>query len=1219
MSERPFVHLHCHSHYSLLDGASRIPELVERVKGLGMNAVALTDHGNLYGAIELYREAKSAGVKPIIGYEAYVAPGKRTERDAKGMSEAAYHLTLLARNKQGFRNLIQMASIAFLEGFYYRPRIDKELLEAHRDGLICLSGCASSEFSTLILKNQMDEATELARWYARVFGENFYVEIQSNGLEVQRLCAEGAIDIARRLGLPLVATCDAHYLCQADAGAHDVLLCINTGKQRSDENRLKYGSDQFFVRGPEDVYAQFPDQEEAVHRSQQIADRCELELDFKTRHFPVFDPPKGKTAEDYLRELCEQGLKERYGDSGGTGWPPTSAPDKPPTRGGQPVAPEERLKLELDVINGLGFAGYFLIVWEFVRFARERGIPCSARGSACGSLVSYVLHLSHVDPLEYDLLFERFLDPNRTEAPDIDIDFCQERREEVLQYVREKYGEGSVAQIATFGTLAARAAVRDVGRVLGIELPRVDQIAKMIPQQLGITLDGAIRQNPDLRKEYENDPRIHELIDIARKLEGTNRNVGTHAAGVVIANGLLTDHVPVQRVWPKGDAGTRGHADTETSGGDESDAIAAAVAQSRPRVSAAPVREAPITTQWTMDDLDKVGLLKMDFLGLRNLTLLDKAVRLIKQTRGVDVDLFQLPKDDRETFALLQKGDTQGVFQFESGGIRDLLTRMKPDSIRDIIAANALYRPGPLGGGMLDAYIKRKHGQEKPDYPHPLMEDILSESYGVMVYQEQVMRILNRLGGIELSSAYACIKAISKKKHEIIDQRRAEFVAGAQQRGVNADVAQEIFKLITHFGGYGFNKSHSTAYAQLAYQTAYLKAHYPAEFMAAVLTSEIGNTDKIVEHFDNARQRGLEVLPPDVNRGEADFTVQDGRIVYGLAGIRGFGRKACDHLVQKRQEGGPFKDLIDFCERVDQKVVPRAAMEALIKSGAFDALGPNRRSLMEALAGALQAGTDLQSDRRTGQPHFDFFDADSAADTAQQTLIDLPEWPDPEKLRHEKEALGFYISSHPLARHAETLRQFSTHTVSQLVELAQAGSVAEVVIGGMVTGVRYTNAKRSRSGNTRMARFHLEDLTGAAECVIFPDDFLRHKDQVRDENICFVKGVVDRTREKPGLLVNRILTLEQAQRELTRGLLLRLGIGRHREEDLPAIGRMLQKTPGRCPVYLDITDAAGKHALLRLGENYAIEPSRLAASDLESLLGPGNVKFVGQANGNGRN
>jgi DNA polymerase III subunit alpha len=581
MTDRPFVHLHCHSHYSLLDGASRIPKLVERVKALGMNAVALTDHGNLYGAIELYREATAAGIKPIIGYEAYVAPGRRTERDAKGMSEAAYHLTLLARNETGFRNLIKMASAAFLEGFYYRPRIDKELLEAHSEGLICLSGCASSEFSTLILKNQLDQATDLARWYAKVFGpENFFIEIQSNGVEVQRLCAEGAIDIARRLGMPLVATCDAHYLCQADSGAHDVLLCINTGKQRSDDNRLKYGSDQFYVRPPAEMYEQFPGQEEAVRRSQAIADRCELQLDFKKRHFPIFTPPNGKTADDYLRDLCEAGLRERYADR------PSEALK----------AAEERLTHELDVIRRLGFAGYFLIVWDFVRFARERGIPAGARGSACGALVSYVLHISHVDPLEYDLLFERFLDPNRTEAPDIDIDFCQERREEVLQYVRDKYGEASVAQIASFGTLAARAAVKDVGRVLGVPLARTDQISKMIPQQLGITLDDALKMNPDLRREYDSDSQVRELINIAKKLEGTNRNATTHAAGVVIANGPLTDFVPVQRAWPKGEMGDT-HRPDVTPGEEE-----ATLAAPRARWTA-PVREAPITTQWTMEDL----------------------------------------------------------------------------------------------------------------------------------------------------------------------------------------------------------------------------------------------------------------------------------------------------------------------------------------------------------------------------------------------------------------------------------------------------------------------------------------------------------------------------------------------------------------------------------------------------------------------------------------
>src|SRR5262245_42034640 len=636
-----FVHLHCHSHYSLLDGANRIPELVAQTKKLGMNAVALTDHGNLYGAIEFYSECKAAGINPIIGYEAYVAPGHRSARDTGGGEEHSFHLTLLAKNRTGFQNLIKMASVAFLEGYYYRPRIDKELLEAHKDGLICLSGCASSEFSRAILKEQMDEARQLAEWFAKVFGKNFYVEIQNNGLDIQKRCAEGAIDIANKLGAPLVATCDAHYLCQADSDAHDVLLCINTGKTRKDQNRMRYGSTEFYVRPPEEMLKLFGDQADAVRRSQEIADGCDIQLDFKARHFPVFTPPGKKKPEDYLRELCEEGLVLRYGK-------------KPPQ------AVRERLEHEIKIICRMGFASYFLIVWDFVRFARENNIPAGARGSACGALVSYVLQLSHVDPLEYDLLFERFLDPNRSEAPDIDIDFCQERREEVIAYVRQKYGEGSVAQIGTFGTMAARAAIKDVGRVLDVPLDRVNALTKLIPTTLHITIDESLAQVPDLKKEYDSDGTIRELIDIARKLEGTNRNAGTHAAGVVIANGPLTDYVPLQRVVRKGE-------DAAKNG-----------------------QQLSVTTQWVMGDLEKVGLLKMDFLGLRTLTLLDHCVKLVEKTRGEKLDLQKLPLTGEDpkvkrTYELLQRGKGKGVFQLESEGIRELLKRMKPDNIRDII------------------------------------------------------------------------------------------------------------------------------------------------------------------------------------------------------------------------------------------------------------------------------------------------------------------------------------------------------------------------------------------------------------------------------------------------------------------------------------------------------------------------------------------------------
>jgi DNA polymerase-3 subunit alpha len=1169
-TDRSFVHLHCHSHYSLLDGASRIPELVRRVKEQGMNAVALTDHGNLYGAIELYREATAAGIKPIIGYEAYVAPGHRTSRDNRGISgEASYHLTLLAKNNTGFKNLIKMASVAFLEGYYYRPRIDKELLEAHSEGLICLSGCASSEFSTFILKDQMKEARQLAEWFHRVFRDNFYVEIQNNGLDIQRMCYEGAVDIAQKVGLPIVATCDAHYLCQGDADTHDVLLCINTKRLRSDQNRMRYGSDQFYVRGPEEMYNLFPEQVDAVRRSQEIADQCDLQLDFKKRHFPVFTPPEGKKPEDYLRELCERGLTDRYGAN-------------------PPQAVRDRLELELGVISRLGFAGYFLIVWDFVRFAQERKIPCGARGSACGALVSYVLKFSHVDPLEYDLLFERFLDPNRAEAPDIDIDFCQEGRDAVIQYVKEKYGEKSVAQIVTFGTLAARAAVKDVGRVLGMERSRTDQLAQWIPARVGMTLDDALSQSPDLRKAYDTDPQVREVIDIARKLEGTNRNAGVHAAGVVIANGDLSDYVPLHT------------AESES----------AETGQAKQKV---------VTTQWTMEDLEKVGLLKMDFLGLRTLTMIDDAVKLIKQNHHIDIDVYQLPLDDAATYALLQSGDAQGVFQFESDGIRGLLQRMKPDNIRDLIACTALYRPGPMQGGMHDAYVNRKHGREKPDYAHEVMREILSETHGIMVYQEQVMRVLNRLGGIELSSAYACIKAISKKKQDTIDQRRAEFIAGAKQRGLAEETARDIFQLIVYFGGYGFNKSHSAAYALVSYQTAYLKAHYPAEFLAAVLISETGKTEKMVPHIEAARRRGLEVLPPDVNASDVHFSVQHGKVRFSLAAIRGMGIKAAETLVAERQANGPYRDLFDLCERIDQRTVSRAAVEALIKAGGMDAFGVSRAALMTGLAGALQAGSNFQEDRRHGQKNiFDMLGGEEDAEKAStpRKMQDLPEWHDSEKLANEKDALGFYFSSHPLARHEETMRRYSSYPVSKLTELPGG---ADVLIGGMLTNVRFTNAKRSRSGNTQMARGNLEDLGGSIEWVIFPDDYLANKEAVRDENVCFVKATVDRSRDTPGLIINRIMTVEQAQRESTRGLLVKLISGTHNEDMLSRIGQMLQRTPGRCPVFLEVTDPGGRRAVLRLGEPFAVDMTRLVIGELETLLGPGQVHYIASSYTNGRN
>lgn len=1178
MADRPFVHLHCHTHYSLLDGASRIPELVQHVKTLGMNAVAMTDHGNLYGAIEFYRECQAAGLNPVIGYEAYVAPNRRTDREPRRAStesdDAIYHhLTLLARDLTGFKNLIKMSSLAFLEGYHYKPRIDKELLEAHSEGVICLSGCAAAEFSDYILRDRLDEARKVAEWFARLFKDRFYVEIQNNGLEIQRLCAEGAIDIANQLGLPLVATSDAHYLKQDDWVAHDVLLCINTGRLRSNPKRFRFEGNQFHIRGPEEMYALFPAHPDAVKRSQEIANRVAIEIDFKKRHFPVFTPPAGRKPEDYLRELAEQGLRERY-------------------RGNPPPAARARFEHELGIITRMGFASYFLIVWDFVRFALENGIPASARGSACGALISYVLKLSHVDPLEYDLLFERFLDPNRSEAPDIDIDFCQERREQVIAYVKQKYGEESVAQIATFGTLGAKQVLKDVGRVLDVPLARVTQLTNWVPRGLHVSIDDTLRESPEFREAYTTDPQVKELVDIAQRLEGTNRQAGIHAAGVVIANGPLTDYVPVHRAVRKGE-------DTGRGG------------------------EVAVATQWVMGDLEKVGLLKMDFLGLRTLTLVENALQLIAKTRGHKIDIQNLPLDDPETFALLQRGDAKGVFQFESDGIRELLKRLRPDNIRDIIACTALYRPGPLGGGMVDMYINCKHGREQPQYAHPVMEEILGETHGVMVYQEQVMRILNRLGGIELSSAYACIKAISKKKQEIIDQRKAEFLKGAVERGVDDATAKDIFDKIVYFGGYGFNKSHSAAYAYISYQTAYLKAHYTPEFMAALLTSEIDDGNKrdiLVEHFDDAKKLGHPVQPPNVNTCYPDFTVVNGQILFGLVAIKGLGRGAAEAIVRARQEQGPFHDLFDFCERIDVKLVSKAAIEKIIKAGAMDCFGARRAQLWHVLPRALQSASQLQTDRKHGQLNlFEALDgSDAPADGAgaAEALPEVEEWPPAEKLKYEKEALDFYVSSHPLAQYDDMIQLFSSHRAGSLRELENG---QEVLIGGMLTLVRFMNTKKARNGNSRYARFKLEDFSGIAECVMWPDDYVRYKDLVEEDRICFVGATVEKTREEPGLLVNRILTIEQAQKERTTGVVLALRLAEHGPGQLDQVARILQRARGSVPVFLYVRDAVGKQMVLKAADLFRVNPANLARGELEAVLGPGTVHFSRQGNGrNGR-
>ena len=1181
MSTPPFVHLHCHSHFSLLDGASPIDKLVNRAKELGMNALALTDHGNLHGALDFYRKAKDVGINPIIGYEAYIAPGSRFARDGGTLKENSYHLTLLAQNRTGYKNLVKLASRAYLEGFYFKPRIDKEILEEFNEGIVCLSGCVSGELSRTLLNEssgspQWDDALEIARWFHRTFGDRYFLEIQNNGLEIQRLAMERTVEVANRLGLPLVATSDAHYVNREDAEAQDVLLCINTGKFRTDKNRMRMEGDQFFLRSPDEMYQALPGYEEALHQSQRIADSVNIELELGKRHFPSFTLPPGKTADELLRELCLTGLKERYADD------PERLVD------GELAPPVmERLERELHVINQLGFPNYFLIVWDFVRYSRERSIPATARGSGVGSIVSYALYLSHVCPLKYDLLFERFLDESRKEAPDIDIDFCKDRRNEVIQYVKDKYGEANVAQIGTFGTLAAKAAIRDVGRALGMPIPAVDKVCAAVPEELHITLDKALEKSADLKRMYDTDHEVRELLNLARKIEGLARNVGTHAAAVVIADQPLVEYVPLCRVTGKEE----------------------------------------IITQWAMGDVEAAGLLKMDFLGLRNLTILSKAVDLIEQTTGRRVDPQKFPLEDKETFALLCRGETKGIFQLESGGIRDLLQKMKPDHFRDIIATNALYRPGPLEGGMVDEYIQVKHGRKQAEYAHPVMKEVLEETHGVMVYQEQVMRIINRLGNIPLSNAYSCIKAISKKKEKDIVKYESQFLEGATSHGLTKNQAAELFEMIKKFAGYGFNKSHSTAYALIAYMTAYLKAHYAVEFMAALLSGDIPGRnfktkDQLVEHLEDCRRMNIEVVSPDVNRSCEDFTVQDGKIYFGLSAIKGCGGSAAGAIVDARKAGGPFKDLFDFCERVDPAGCGRATIETLIKAGAFDSFGARRSQQMASVERALQSGAAMHSDRKTGQKGlFDAMDDEEQSTTAKASLPDIPEWETKQQLAGEKEVLGFYLSSHPLAEHQQTLSTYCTHTLDQLATLPAR---TEVMVGGSMAAIKYSQTKNPRPDKpSKYVMFDLEDMSGTVRCILWPDDFLLHGHRVEADAILVVRGSIDRRGDEANLIVNELIPLEDLAGRFTRGMVVRVTEEQHTQRGLEDLFEVLRGYPGSCELQLVVCLADGSKVHLKSG-GLRIDLNPEMRTRVDQLLGPGNVKLLSSpprstapSNGNG--
>ena len=1185
MSTLPFTHLHCHSHYSLLDGASTIERLINRTVELEMNALAITDHGNLHGALEFYTAAQQAGINPIIGYEAYIAPGSRFQKDAGNQKESSYHLTLLAKDRVGFANLLQLATKAYLEGFYFKPRIDREILSAHNEGIICLSGCLSSEFSRSLIGTSYDQQESLKQsrdiigWFQKTFGDRYFIEIQDNGLDIQRQVTDVALELARETGVPPVATCDCHYVNREDSEAQDILLCVNTGRFRSDATRMRMDSSEFFLKSPSEMHSSFEGLDRstitgAVARTQEIADSVSIDLDMGKRHFPGFDLPSGRTASQELRQLCLDGLRERY--------------HAIPKRWADGVVNSElhadvmdRLDRELGVIDTLGFASYFLIVWDFVRHARENNIPASARGSGVGALVAYALYLSHVCPLEYDLLFERFLDINRLEAPDIDIDFCKQRRGEVIDYVKKKYGEANVAQIGTFGTLAARAAIRDVGRALGMPVPRVDQIVALVPDQLGISLEEATVPGSQLAAACEDDQDVAELVDLAGRIEGLARNVGTHAAAVVIADRPLVEYVPLQRVTGKEE----------------------------------------VITQWAMGDVERAGLMKMDFLGLRYLTVVAKTLDIIEKTRGVRPDPFAFPLEDKETFDTLCRGETKGIFQLESGGIRDLLQRMKPDHFLDIVAVNALYRPGPLEGGMVDEYVNVKHGRKKAEFLHPVMEDVLAETHGVMVYQEQVMRILERLGDIELSKAYTCIKAISKKKLEVIAAFREQFLEGAQAKGLSKSAASDMFGLIEKFAGYGFNKSHSTAYALLAFHTAYLKTHYPTEFMAALLSGDIPGRnfkkkDALVEHIEDCRRMGIDVVAPDINTSGVDFTVSNGQILFGLTAIKGCGEQAALAICKERQANGPFSDLYDLCGRVDPSLVNKTAIESLAKAGALDALagsGEHRGAILAGVERALAAGAARMADRRSGQKNlFEVFD-DAPSDDQDQAasiLPDVPRLSDFDIRSKEKEVLGYYVHSHPLAEYADVLGVMCSHNTSTLHAAPSKGSV---VIGGLVAALRLSNTKQARPGSThtRYAMFDLEDIEGLVRTICWPEEYARVGETIQPDSVIVVTGSIDRRvgSEETNLIVNNLLPVAEVWKQPISSLSIKLIDPRHSTHTLDSLVAILKRHPGSIPIRLVLELVDGRRVLME-ADGEKVTWSHALYAELLELLGSGCVRVA---------
>ena len=1148
-----FVHLHVHTQYSLLDGAIRVPDLLDQCQTFGMDSVAITDHGAMFGALDFYVKANKAGIKPIVGCEFYIAPTHRSERK-QFHGTSAFHLVLLAMNHTGYKNLMKLASIAQFEGYYYKPRIDLELLTDLNEGLIALTACLHGHIPWLIKQHDMKGATKKAREYYEIFGDRLYFELQENGIAEQTIVNDGLIHLSQEMGVPLVATNDCHYLTREESHAHEVLLCIQTQRTINDAKRFRFSTDELFFKSPELMQTSFKDHPEAIKTSVEIAERCNLELEFGNFYFPIFPVPEAETLDSLFTTACRDGLAERF-----------EAMRKADTFSVEKEKLyKERLEFEIEIINQMGFPGYFLIVADFINWAKAQQIPVGpGRGSGAGSLAAYCMRITNIDPIPYGLIFERFLNIERKSMPDFDIDFCQDRRGEVIGYVRDKYGGAAhVAQIITYGTMKARGVIRDVGRALDIPFGEVDKIAKLVPEQLKMTLQKALAEEPRLQDAADTDPTIGELLRVSRTLEGLARHTSTHAAGVVISPEPMVEYLP-----------------TFKGGDDET------------------------ITQYDMAHTEMTGLIKFDFLGLKTLTVIDKALKHIKADIGTDLDIDTIPMDDLKTFELLCSGDALGIFQLESSGMRELLVKMAPEQFSDLIALVALYRPGPLDSGMVDDFVNTKHGKMVASYPLPQIKPVLEETYGVIVYQEQVMKIANILANYSLGDADILRRAMGKKKAEIMAEEKVKFMTGARENDIDEKKAEDIFDLMAKFAGYGFNKSHSAAYALIAYQTAYLKAHYPAQFMTALLSCDMANTDKVVVYINECREHDIEVLPPNINESVNDFSVINDRIRFGLAAVKNVGESAIDSIIEERDKDGPYSSLTDFCNRVDSRRVNSRVIESLIKSGSFDEMGHKRSQLMAVVETAMDQAKAVQRDKLSGQMSlFGVVPETNPTELNALTMPDIDEWEERKKLRYEKETVGFYITGHPLDHAIDEIRTIADRDIHGLDDCGEGQTVR---IGGLFRSHRKL---KSRSGP--MAFAVVEDLLDAVEVVIFPSVYESCAQLLESTEPVIIQGTIQKDERGVKVMADSVELLEEAREKYTESITLRLRSESITRQRLEKVKKIFYQHHGTCPITLTLHFNGKGEVDIDTPKELTLKPCRPLTDGVQEILGYPALSFI---------